>query len=255
MGEPVNGPGLVLWDVDGTLLDPAGFGRDAMHTAFERLYGRPVTTQVAFAGRTDRAIVRDLLAQLGSGHTTADATSDATTDTTSDTTSAEFQDLAGAIAEEQRDDFLAGGGRVLPGAAEALAALAALPGLVQSVLTGNARRIGLVKLAAAGLTDRLDLDVAAFGDHHLVRADLVDVARNLATRKYGVAFPPEAVVLVGDTPLDVQAALARGATAVAVATGSFGEAELKAAGAHTVLPDLTDLPRFLAAVRPAPPRR
>ena len=234
---PVNVPGLVLWDVDGTLLDPAGFGRGAMHTAFERLFGRPVTTQVAFAGRTDRAIVRDLLAQLGSGHATADATS------------AEFQDLAGAIAEEQRDGFLARGGRVLPGAAEALAALAGLPGLVQSVLTGNARRIGLVKLAAAGLTDRLDLDVAAFGDHHLVRADLVDVARDLAARKYGVAFPPEAVVLVGDTPLDVQAALARGATAVAVATGSFGEEELKAAGAHTVLPDLTDLPRLLAALR------
>ncbi|MEY9968409.1 phosphoglycolate phosphatase [Streptacidiphilus sp. MAP12-16] len=233
---------LVLWDVDSTLLDPAGFGRDAMHAAFEHLFGTPVTTPVHFAGRTDKAIVREFLGHLDSDHLDRSDYADA------------FQDLAAAIAEEQRHTFLAGGGHVLPGAAEALAALADLPDVVQSVLTGNMRRIGLVKLGAAGLTDRLDLDVAAFGDEHLVRADLVDVARGLAERKYGVEFPAESVVIVGDTPLDVEAALARGATAVGVATGSFSEAELAASGAHTVLPDLTNTPRLLAAIRAAAPR-
>ncbi|MHA6761228.1 HAD family hydrolase [Streptacidiphilus sp. PAMC 29251] len=231
---------LVLWDVDGTLLDPAGFGREAMHQAFEQLFGRPVTVRVPFAGRTDRAIVRDLVAQLGPrpGSAGTDLADPA----------AALQDLAGRVAEQQRHRFQAGGGRVLPGVEEALAALADRPNLVQSVLTGNMRRMGLVKLAAAGLAGRLDLEVAAFGDHHLVRADLVDVARDLAEHKYGMEFPAASVVLVGDTPLDVEAALARGATAVAVATGSFGVAELRAAGAHAVLPDLTDLPRLLAAL-------
>jgi phosphoglycolate phosphatase len=55
-------------------------------------------------------------------------------------------------------------------------------------------------------------------------------------------------VLVGDTPLDVAAALATGARAVGVATGSFPAADLTAAGAHTVLPDLTDTSLVLAAV-------
>jgi phosphoglycolate phosphatase-like HAD superfamily hydrolase len=57
-----------------------------------------------------------------------------------------------------------------------------------------------------------------------------------------------ATVLVGDTPLDVAAALATGARAVGVATGSYTEAELAAAGAHAVLPDLTDVERVRAAV-------
>lgn len=234
---------LVLWDVDGTLLDPAGFGRQAMHSAFERLFGTPVTAQVAFAGRTDRAIVRDLLAQLGPDHAANRDHADSR-----DREDA-LQELVATLAEEQRHTFAAGGGRALPGVVEALAALAELPGVVQSVLTGNMRRLALVKLTASGLAGLLDLDVAAFGDDHAVRADLVDVARGLAERAYGVAFPAGSVVLVGDTPLDVAAALARGATAVGVATGSFTQAELRAAGAHTVLPDLTDLPRLRAAIR------
>ena len=55
-------------------------------------------------------------------------------------------------------------------------------------------------------------------------------------------------MLVGDTPLDVEAALATGARAVAVATGSYSAAELAAAGAHALLPDLTDTALVLAAI-------
>ena len=54
--------------------------------------------------------------------------------------------------------------------------------------------------------------------------------------------------MVGDTPLDVEAALAAGARVVAVATGSYAAAELAAAGAHVVLPDLTDTAVVLAAI-------
>jgi phosphoglycolate phosphatase-like HAD superfamily hydrolase len=57
-------------------------------------------------------------------------------------------------------------------------------------------------------------------------------------------------VLVGDTPLDVAAALAAGARAVGVATGSYSPDQLTAAGAHVVLPDLTDTARVVAAVSP-----
>ena len=59
-------------------------------------------------------------------------------------------------------------------------------------------------------------------------------------------------VQVGDTPLDVAAALATGARAVAVATGSYPAANLVAAGAHVVLPDLTDTARVVAAVTAGP---
>ena len=61
-------------------------------------------------------------------------------------------------------------------------------------------------------------------------------------------------MLIGDTPLDVAAALATGARAVGVATGGYTEADLASAGAHVVLPDLSDTPRVLAAIlAEAPP--
>jgi phosphoglycolate phosphatase-like HAD superfamily hydrolase len=74
------------------------------------------------------------------------------------------------------------------------------------------------------------------------------VARLAARQAYGTDFAGPSTVLVGDTPLDVAAALATGARAVGVATGHYPAAELAAAGAHAVLPDLTDPALVIAAV-------
>jgi len=136
-------------------------------------------------------------------------------------------------------------------AAAAISALAAA-GVRQSVLTGNIRPLAAAKLTAAGLGEHLDLDVGAYGDAHEVRAELVPVARRAARAAYGLDFGGRSTVLVGDTPLDVAAALETGARAVGVATGSFPATDLVAAGAHIVLPDLTDTPLVLAAVTARP---
>ena len=95
-----------------------------------------------------------------------------------------------------------------------------------------------------------DVDAGAYGEESEIRADLVPVARRNAAARYGADFSGEATVLVGDTPLDIEAALAAGARAVGVATGSFSLADLQAAGAHAALPDLTDLPAAVAAILP-----
>jgi phosphoglycolate phosphatase-like HAD superfamily hydrolase len=220
----------VLWDLDNTLLHPGGFGGAALRLAFDRHFGLELAGDVAFAGRTDRAIMRDFMVLLAPDRLNEQPV---------------LQELVGDAAEERRALF--GPDAVMSGAVRALAAVAALPHVVQSVLTGNLRRLGMVKLSGAGLDSAVDLDVAAFGDHHLIRAELVDVARGLATGKYGADFGGRATVVVGDTPLDVEAALASGAVSVAVATGQFSQAQLEAAGAHVVLPDLTD-PRPLLDV-------
>jgi hypothetical protein len=144
--------------------------------------------------------------------------------------------------------------RPLAGAAEAIAALAAA-GIRQSVLTGNIRPMAALKLERAGLREHLDLDAGAYGDAHEVRSELVTAARRAAGQVYGADFSGAATVLVGDTPLDVEAALVTGARVVAVATGSYGAAELVSAGAHVVLPDLTDAGRVLAAVTGTLPAR
>jgi phosphoglycolate phosphatase-like HAD superfamily hydrolase len=293
---------LVLWDIDGTLLNAGGVGRDLYGTVFVQLFGRSLSAYAPMAGRTDRAIILETLTLAG-------------------------------IDEPRRhvDPFIAGlssqaiamrtavaaQGQPLPGAAEALAALSsawsldplgfldaqpaaaggvgggvalaerltpdmamattatmiakempdgiAMPSdlpdglppaglsrrVHQSVLTGNVRQLAEVKLDALGLREGLDLCIGAYGEDHEDRTQLVHVARRRAAGVHGRsadAFEGTATVVIGDTPLDIRAALDAGARAVGVATGSFAAADLMAAGAHAVLPDLTDTHLVLQAL-------
>jgi phosphoglycolate phosphatase-like HAD superfamily hydrolase len=121
----------------------------------------------------------------------------------------------------------------------------------QSVLTGNVRTLAEVKLSAVGLRHPLDLCIGAYGDDHEVRAELVHLARRRASAVYGGPlsdFSGQATVVVGDTPLDVMAALAAGARAVGVATGGYPASALREAGAHAVLADLTNAAAVLSAL-------
>ena len=222
----------MLWDVDYTLLSAVGLGNRLYQAVFKDMFGRDLTAIAPKAGRTDRAILLETLALAGVS-----------------SPGAYVEEFLAALARRAAalDGSVPAEVRALPGASAAIATLAAAD-LRQSVLTGNIRPLAAVKLAAAGLVEHLDLDVGAYGDLHEVRAELVPVAQRAAQAAYGTDFGGAATVLVGDTPLDVAAALATGARAVGVATGSFSVAELAAAGAHVVLPDLTDSSLVLAAV-------
>jgi len=224
----------VLWDVDYTLLDAGGSGRAVYRSVFRDLFGRYPDGVAPMGGRTERAIIADTLSMSGISDPARHV----------DAFIAELTRRAPELRAT-----IAARGRPLPGAEAALAAVAALgPGVVQSVLTGNVPAIARAKLAAFGLDSYLDLDAGAYGDHHEVRAELVHLARARACAAYGRDFGGQATVLVGDTPLDVGAALATGARAVGVATGGPAAAELAAAGADVVLPDLTDTCAVLSAI-------
>jgi phosphoglycolate phosphatase-like HAD superfamily hydrolase len=236
---------LVLWDVDFTLVNSHGLGEHLYRLVFRDLFGRELPTMAPMAGRTDRAIILDTLARAGVGDPAAHL----------EEFLAKMSARAPALAGLARERV-----RALPGASAALAAVAAHPaGAVQSVLTGNMPALAQIKLAAPGLTRHLDLSVGAFGDHHEVRAELVHAARRKAAAAYGNGFPGRSTVLVGDTALDVAAALAAGARGVAVATGYTPAPALAAFGAHAVLPDLTSTPAVVAAIvsgspAPVPPQ-
>jgi phosphoglycolate phosphatase len=248
---------LVLWDVDYTLVDSDGVGRELCQAAFVEMFGGQMPQPGSMAGRTDRAIAVEVLTLAGVAEPRQHV------DAFHRAMAARAPGLASLVTERAR---------ALPGAAQAMAALAALaghgghaghggqggrggrPAVVQSLLTGNIRPLAEVKLGPLGLTEHLDLEAGAYGDAHEVRAELVHLARGSAARRYGDGFRGEATVIVGDTPLDVAAALATGARAVGVATGGFSVADLAASGAHAVLPDLADTGQVLAAIlgRPAP---
>jgi phosphoglycolate phosphatase-like HAD superfamily hydrolase len=224
---------LVLWDIDGTLVDSARLGREAFVEAFETVTGRTPARPVSLAGRTDLEIARDMLAasQLPADDGLLESFG---------------QELQRAMAA--RVELLRERGHAFPGAREALERLDREPGVLQSLLTGNIAPNAAVKLGAFGLDRHLDFEIGAYGSDHHVRGELVAIACRKAERKLGLDIAPRQVVVIGDTPLDVAAAREGGAQVVGVATGPFDVDALVAAGADSVLPDLTDAEAVLSAV-------
>src|SRR2546422_571401 len=104
------------------------------------------------------------------------------------------------LSEHYRRD-----GRALPGAPEALAALAREPGVLQSVLTGNVRAHAEAKLGAVGLDRFIDFDAGAFGCDHVDRPRLVPIAQTRAGLRRKTTYDHAHTLLVGDTRRDVQA--------------------------------------------------
>jgi phosphoglycolate phosphatase-like HAD superfamily hydrolase len=216
---------LVLWDIDGTLVDSAGHGRHAFEEAFEAVVGG-VPEWVDYAGRTDHQIALSML------------------NGSSEHLPALLEQLAARL--EPRKELIAAEGRVYPGVRETLAALHEADGVVNSLLTGNVEANAAVKVGAFGLDRWLDFEAGAYGsDPHERRSDLVAIARERAAARYG---EPTGAVLVGDTPLDVAAAREAGARAVAVAIGFSDLDTLRASEPDALLQDLSDTEAAIRAI-------
>jgi phosphoglycolate phosphatase-like HAD superfamily hydrolase len=224
---------LVLWDIDHTLIETRGVGGEIYAEAFRAVTGHPLDEMPALAGRTEPVIFREALKAHGIADT---------------------GDLYERFANEQargyatRIDELRRRGRALPGAPEALRALADCPDVIESVLTGNTRPAAEIKLRAFGLDRYLNLDVGAYGTDDDDRPNLVKVARQRVEAACGIRLDSESTVLIGDTPNDVAAARDGRARIIAVATGVDTAEDLAKAGADTVFKDLTQTDNLLTAI-------
>ncbi|MBE0608971.1 MAG: HAD family hydrolase [Dehalococcoidia bacterium] len=219
---------LILFDIDLTLIQTAGAGRTAMEAAFERLYGiAGATTGMRFDGRTDRAIFTEMIER----HGVTDGSLEAAVSAFAEAYLAEFPR---SLAEK--------GGRVLPGVPELLDALDhEVPGF--GLATGNLRRGAAAKLGHFGLWERFA--GGGFGDSHSVRAELVKAGIAELAEALRVGADPANTIVLGDTPLDVEAAHRAGAKALGVGTGRFTAVELLAGGAEFAVDDLSDTARVL----------
>ncbi|GAA0519420.1 haloacid dehalogenase [Saccharopolyspora subtropica] len=227
---------LVLWDIDLTLVDARGFGPRWYRQALHEVTGRALRRMPETAGRTELAITTDVLGIHG---VPADPP----------TVAAMFAALTSAVAATR--DELSERGSALPGAARALSALAAEPGFVQTLVTGNLPEVAFHKLESFGLHHHVDFEIGGYGTNSLHRHDLISESVAKAADRHATSLSPDSVVVVGDTPHDVAGALRFGAIAVGVATGRSSAEELHAAGAHAVLPNLADTEAVLATLSQA----
>ncbi|GGP12254.1 haloacid dehalogenase [Nonomuraea glycinis] len=224
---------MVLWDIDHTLITIGGLSRNIYADAFRSATGQAMRQLADMTGRTERAIAADTLRLH---HIEA---SDQLLHSFGLALAESFLIFEEAIRER---------GRVLDGALEALAMLAGHPDVVQSVLTGNMEPIAIGKLRAFDLDRFVDFDAGAYGMDHEERPELVRLAQQRATGKYGHVFTAANTVLIGDTPNDVLAGHLGGARVVAVATGSCSADTLREAGAELVLTDLSSTPAVIRAI-------
>ena len=215
---------LVLFDIDGTLLHTLGAGIRGMNRAFGRLYGRPDALEgVSVAGRTDRSIVTDALRRIGV-----------------EPDSERILSLRGAYIEELPDELSRTAGTaagVLPGVDRMIGAFEETADVALGLLTGNFEACAAIKLDHYDLGRRFAF--GGYGDDYLDRRDLLPMAIDRA-RESGIDATASRVVVIGDTPLDVDCAHAHGALAVAVATGNYTVTDLERAGADVVVKTLQD---------------
>ncbi|MFD8078246.1 HAD family hydrolase [Streptomyces sp. NPDC059718] len=227
--------GLVLWDIDHTLISTGGVGRKLSAIAFEQATGRPMEQQAAIDGITERVIFRETAKLHGL------------------TTSPEdFARFAAALTAAHLSHLtdLRMHGHALPGAAAALDAFAGLPGVMQTVVSGNVRAVAEIKLQTFGLDQHIVWEAGAYGDDHDERPELVRAALVRAGEYLGEPVSTDQALLIGDTPADVHAAVTTRVPVLAVASGRSTVEDLRNAGAAHVLPDLTDVSAVLAHISP-----
>jgi len=218
---------LVLFDIDGTLVQTGRAGVRGMNRAFVDLFGAGEALDgVPVAGRTDRAIVSEVLTKIGQP--------------VDDTTVVRVRDEYCRRLPEALADPASRPMGVLPGVDTLLTALEARADVVIGLLTGNFVMGAELKLGHFGLWERFPF--GAFGDHHAERRALVPVAVNEAAERGHTAIAPDRIVVIGDTPLDVDCAQAYGARAIAVATGMYSVDTLRETGADLTVPTLSDVP-------------
>lgn len=201
---------LVLFDIDGTLIASGGAGEKAFGRVCEHEFGvRNGSAKLHFAGRTDPSIVRDFFVQ----HDIEPSAENFR----------RFFDRYVFILEDMLGQL---NGRVLPGVPALLQSLKSQPvPPLLGLLTGNIRLGAQIKLGHFNLWDHFV--TGGFGDDHEDRNHIARVARERGSRLLGGKLRSDEVLVIGDTPRDIECGRAIDARVLAVATGSYSLEQLR----------------------------
>jgi phosphoglycolate phosphatase len=225
-------PRLVLFDIDGTILRSNGAGRRAMVAALREVFGGTGPEDHRYDGKTDPQIVREVMRMEGHVDAHIDERMDAL--------------MTLYLARLERE--LEGGGtQVYPGVPELLDALEARHDIILGLLTGNLREGANAKLRAAGI-DPDRFRVGAFGSDHEDRPELPAVAQRRTRETLGIELPGSQIVVIGDTPADIECGRSLGVRAIGVATGSYTVDELLRHAPHAVFETLADTEEVMRAI-------
>ena len=225
---------LVLFDIDGTLLDSSGMGRASMQRALAEVFGSAGHPSYRYDGKTDKQIVRDTMRLEGHSDEHIDA---------------RMEKLIDLYLDGLRTGVKSGKFHVRPlaGVVELLDVLEAREDVVLGLLTGNVEPGARVKLSAAGI-DPDRFRVNAFGSDHEHRPELPAIAQRRASETLGLDIAGDRVIVIGDTPADIACGRSLGARAIGVASGHYTVEELAAHDPYAVVPSLADTEKLLETI-------
>lgn len=224
---------LVLFDIDGTLVSARGAGRRAFKAALELVFGTAgAIDEYDLRGKTDPRIVFEVLEAAGFPRENVKPRLDEVFEAYARDLVAEIGDGTGVVT--------------LPGVADLVRRLDRTEGALIGLLTGNIEEGARIKLEPTGLWPYFP--VGAFGSDDLDRRRLPSLAARRAQALSGHAFAPQDVVVIGDTPHDIDCARAFGAVAVAVATGQYAREQLLGERPDLFFDDLADVERVAEAL-------
>ena len=214
---------ILLFDIDGTLVSTGGAGAVAWKRAFEELHGIPADIgQYTDAGMTDP--------DVGARTFEAVMHREATARELAQLIQRRLEHLPEAVAESE-------GYRVLPGVPERLKQLSRA-GHLLGLITGNGDGAAFIKLARGDLMRWFSF--GAYATAGLERAGIVRQAVERGEAFLGEDVPNTEIYVIGDTPLDIEAAHKAGCTAIGVATGKFDADALREAGADHVIESMEE---------------
>ena len=220
----------ILFDIDGTLVSTAATEESERRRYVEAI--RDVTGKEAyvvpsrFAGMVDPQICKILLTELGLSEDEVDRF---------------LPNVLGRMGEVYRnmEKKIA----LNAGVRELLAILATSPRHVIGVLTGNVTAVAEEKLTCTGI--RAYFSEFFCADYYFDRIRLVENAVRTCITKHELNSSKD-VVIVGDTPRDIEAANASHAASVGVASGVYTMSQLSKAEATHVYPNLEPTKALLA---------
>lgn len=237
---------LVLFDIDGTLIDSGKVGSLSLRKTFFTLYGiKDVLQNFFLDGKTDPQIIKELLKNYNIDKNQLPKYN--------------YQPkiLYNGKSFSNQVNFLLSiyltflneeatqnkSGYIKPGITEILETLSKKENIILALLTGNIEQGAKIKLEMFDLNKYFKF--GAFGSDSEKREELVPIVKRRACNLFNTDITEKNIFVIGDSVRDIWCAKPHGVISVAVATGMTPYEELEKEKPNYLFHDLSDIKKFM----------
>lgn len=219
---------LLIWDIDGTLLNCGSAGRIAMDKTFFKMFGiKNGFDDISMAGRLDSAILSDAI-----GKHKLDCI--------------ELEAFYTAYEVELEEVLNHSKVDVLNNVIDILEYCEKQGDILNAIGTGNCEVGAKLKLKHAGLQEFFDF--GSYGCGSDTRINLVNRIIVEAKEQFDSSLQDEDIFVIGDTPHDIESGKVNGVKSIAVATGQYSKLDLDRYEPDFIFDNISDLKDFIRAI-------